>query len=385
VGLVTVLSAINVGAYHFTLGAVGRLFGFNPEVLGPTGALVLQSVCVLVITLTQALFNHRDIQITSKLTDLSGYLIFGISLVLTIALFFFAASIDWSRLWTFTNYSGAAGGGTWPQAESLLYLFLLGLLLPAYTVTGFDASAHTAEETRNAATNVPRGMVRAVVWSGLFGWLMLIAIVVAIPNMDAGAAQGANIFFWLMDTVIPAGLRAVIYVGISVAQYLCGLATITSASRMFYAFARDGGLPFSMTLKSVSPRFRTPAAAIWTAAALAALFTVYTPVYSTITVVCVIFLYVSYVIPIMLGLVAFGRSWTKMGPWSLGRWYRPVAVLCLVGCSVIIFVGVQPPNEKALSIVLAGLVGALAIWFGFERKRFVGPPNAILMQKREAQ
>ena len=55
------------------------------------------------------------------------------------------------------------------RATSLLYLFALGLLLPIYTITGYDASAHTSEETYKAAHSVPRGMVMSVVWSALFG------------------------------------------------------------------------------------------------------------------------------------------------------------------------------------------------------------------------
>lgn len=385
VGLVTVLSAINVGTYLFIIGALGSLYDFKLESLGANGAFALQAVCVLAITVTQAILNHRGIRLTSRLTDLSGYLIFAISLLLTVALFVVAKHIDFSRLWTFTNYSGPAGADIWPKTDNLLYLFLLSILLPAYTVTGFDASAHTAEETTNAALNVPRGMVRAVLWSGLFGWIMLVAIVVAIPDMDQGAAQGGNVFYWLMDSVMPKGLKTFLYVGIAVAQYLCGLATLTSASRMFYAFARDGGLPCSAKLKSVSARFRTPAAAIWTAGALSAAFTLYTPVYSTITVICVIFLYVSYVIPIALGFFAYGKGWTRMGPWTIGRWYRPVALLCVLGCGLIIYVGIQPPNHKALGIVVVSLVAAGVIWFGYERKRFQGPPAGLLSQKRDAE
>ena len=62
-----------------------------------------------------------------------------------------------------------AGGGVWPQTNSMLTAFLLGLLLVCYTITGFDASAHTSEETRDAARIVPRGMMQSVFWSGLFG------------------------------------------------------------------------------------------------------------------------------------------------------------------------------------------------------------------------
>jgi amino acid transporter len=173
---------------------------------------------------------------------------------------------------------------------------------------------------------------------------------------------------------LPNWLAAVLYTGIGMAQYLCGLATVTSTSRMAYAFARDGGLPFSPYLRQVSFRRRTPAIAIWTVSILCIAFTAYTPVYSTITTVCVMLLYVSYVIPTAIGLVAFGRSWTHMGPWNLGRWFPPLAIVCIGWCGVLVVVGVQPPNDKALWI-LVGLIAALAIfWFAGQRRTFAGPP-----------
>ena len=62
------------------------------------------------------------------------------------------------------------------------------------------------------------------------------------------------------------------------------------------------------------------------------LFTVFTPVYAMITAVCTIFLYISYVVPCVLGAWAYGKTWTTMGPWDLGAWYRPLAILSTVGC-----------------------------------------------------
>jgi amino acid transporter len=145
---------------------------------------------------------------------------------------------------------------------------------------------------------------------------------------------------------------------------------------MAYAFARDGGLPFSRYLRQVSSRHRTPAIAIWTVSIFCIAFTVYTPVYSTITTVCVMLLYVSYVIPTAIGLVTFGRSWTQMGPWDLGRWFRPLAVVCTCWCAVLLVVGVQPPNDKALWI-LVGLIAALvSFWFAGQGRTFAGPPCA---------
>jgi amino acid transporter len=340
--------------------------------LDPFTALIIQSVGVAAITVSQAIFNHRGIRVTTMLTDFSGYLIFVVTIVMTVSLVVSADHLDFSRLFIFTNYSGAKGGGVWPEHPSLSYVFLLGLMLPAYTITGFDASAHTSEETVGASRAVPKAILQAVLCSAIFGWFMVCAIVLAAPSVDGAAAQGANAFFSIMEQ-LPKTLRIALYVGIVVAQYLCGLATVTSSSRMTYAFARDGGLPAS----------DTPAVAIWVVSLCSIAFTIYTPVYSTITAVCVIFLYISYGLPIALGLVAFGRSWTKMGPWSIGSAYRIVALICVLWCACLVYIGIQPPNDKASWIILGAVALTAAIWFAYERKHFVGPPSGLLTLERQ--
>ena len=97
--------------------------------------------------------------------------------------------------------------------------------------------------------------------------------------------------------------------------------------------------------------------------------------YTTIAAVCAVFLYISYVLPAAAGFLAHGRTWTKMGPWHLGRYYRPLAALAVLGCIGLIVIGMQPPNQQAVWIVgVLGLAMAI-IWFSFERKRFRGPPQ----------
>jgi len=172
-GLVTVLAAINVGIYRFALGAFGPPAGS----LSPWSDYLLQTACVVAITASQAAINHLGIGITARLTDFSGYWIILVASLLTVCLLAFAPSLDATRLVTFGNFSGTAGGGTWPRSERLLLLFALGALLPAYTITGFDASAHASEETVAAARSVPRGIVRSVIVSGIAGWVFLSAVV----------------------------------------------------------------------------------------------------------------------------------------------------------------------------------------------------------------
>jgi amino acid transporter len=379
-GLVTVLSAINVGLYQFVLGAIGPDLGIDPSRWSGGEQMLAQAIPITLLTLSQALFNHLGIRFTTRLTDFSGYWILAVTFALTIALLALAPSHDFGRLVAFENLSGLPPGdhAVWPKEQSIVWLFLLGLILPAYTITGFDASAHTAEETIGAATNVPRGIMRSVGVSAIFGWIMLSALVIAIPDLKNASDQGDGVFHWTMRSVLPSWLAIVLSIAIAIAQYLCGLATVTSASRMAYAFARDGGLPFSAALKKVSPRFRTPAIAIWTSSLFSILFTLYTPVYSTITTVCATLLYLSYVAPTAAGLIAFNRTWTRMGPWSLGRAFRPIAVVSIAGTALLLVIGIQPPNDQGLWILLASFAITLAVWFGIVRRRFPGPPLKLL-------
>lgn len=366
-GLLTVVAAVNSGAYDFIVGAFHL-----PPVASST---FVKGAGVALIILSQALFNHKGIRATSLLTDFSGCLIFVIAGLLTVALLYYAKEFELARLISFRNYSGIpAEAAVFPRTENMIWLFALGFLLPAYTITGFDASAHTSEETLNASINVPRGIVRSVLVSGSFGWVMLVAIVLAVPNMDQAAAQGANSFYWIVEQVLPRPIRLFLLAGIAAAQYFCGLAALTSTSRMAYAFARDGGLPFSNLIRHVSPKSGSPCFAIWTSALIGLAFVLFVP-YTTIAAVCTIFLYISYVLPTVAGFLAHGRSWKAMGPWHLGKWYRPLAIAAVTGCVFLIVIGMQPPNQQAVWIVGA-LMAALAVaWFAFERRRFPGPPQ----------
>ncbi len=367
-GLITVLAAINAGTYDFAIAA----FGLTPP---ESSAALMRTAVVVGMTLSQGLLNHYGIRLTTRLTDLSGYLILGIAGVLITALLLATTNFEWSRLWTFANYSGLPESGpVFPKQKNLAWLFALGFLLPAYTITGFDASAHTSEETVDAARNVPKGIIRSVWVSSLIGWFMICALLLALPSVRSGVEQGSNVVPWLIKASLPQWLGWALLIGIVLVQYLCGLAALTSCSRMTYAFARDGGLPFSNYLRAVNPRTKSPSAAVWLSSVASAAFTILVP-YTTIAAICTVLLYISYVLPVTAGFFALGRSWQRMGPWHLGVWYRPLAAFAALGCVFLIVIGMQPPNQQAVWIVSAVVVVMSLVWFGLERKRFRGPPN----------
>jgi len=386
-GLITVLGAINIGTAYFFAGTFGSWFGF-------TGTDMQVVLFVAAITIIQAIFNHIGIRATTFLTDISGYIIFATTAVLVVACLIFAPAIDISRLWTFTNYSGEVGGNVFPQSDNMGYLFLLCLLLPVYTITGYDASAHTSEETKNAATSVPRGIVTSVFWSSIVGWVMICAITLAIPDLAVAAGQGWSMFFATMDAILPSGLKLALYFFIFIAQLLCGLATVTSASRMLFAFSRDDGVPVgSKALSTVSPKYRTPVNAIWTATVLCILYVVLamtikvgeTSIYVIVVNSTLVFLFLSFTVPLIAGVFAFGGpKWPTPGPWAMSAGvYKLVTLLSVVGMAVILFIAIAPPNERVLYVVLGFIALALIMWFAVERRRFEGPPTGDRIAARK--
>jgi amino acid transporter len=194
---------------------------------------------------------------------------------------------------------------------------------------------------------------------------------------------------------MPAWLKQILYVGILIAQLLCGLATVTSASRMLFAFARDGGMPFaSGALATVSPSYRTPVNAIWTATVLCILYVVLalsikldgTSIYVIVVNSTLVFLFLSFTVPLVAGALAYGGpKWPQPGPWAMGAGaYKLVTVLSVVGMAVILFIAVAPPNERVLWVVVGFIALALVLWVAVENRRFEGPPTGDRIAQRKA-
>src|SRR5215208_4210074 len=364
VGLICVVSSVDVLLYSvfFKDLLLGTVLGVDVSTFGYWH----QFIFVALVMASQAMLNHYGIQVTTRLTDLSGYLILGLTVILIVALFAFSpVALDFSRLVTFTNFTGDAGGAVVPfRTESIAFAFLLGLVYVCYTITGFDASAHTSEETKDAQVNVPKGMWTAVFWSWVFGLVAVAAYVLTMPSIQEAGAAGWGSFDYMWNaSLMPQWLKIFLAVGLVAVNYMCALAGMTSCSRMMYAFARDGGLPASKSLAHVSTQYRTPTYAIWTSATLALLSTVYAPYYLVLAVACAVFLYLSMVMPIAAGLRAEGTAkWKEKGPFNLGGFSKANAVLAIIFGITLAITGFFPPNEKVYYFTIFLVVALLGLW-----------------------
>lgn len=110
-------------------------------------------------------------------------------------------------------------------------------------LTGYDASAHMTEETKQADKSSPWGMINAILVSTVFGWLFLIAFFYGIHDYNATikTSTGFPITQILLDN-FNRELALIFICILLIACWFCGLASVTTNSRMIYAFSRDHAL-----------------------------------------------------------------------------------------------------------------------------------------------
>lgn len=343
-----------IGQFAITAGIDYGLAEFLAAMFGWSGRRPALLLCASIL-LTHAALNHLGVRLVARLNDLSAWVHIAGVAVLVGALALFAPHQPASFLLE-RNGSG--------------YDFAIGLLLACWTFTGYDASAHVSEETRDPSRNAPWGMVLAVLVSGIAGYAMLIAVTLCIGDLPA-ALGAENPFIFVLRGALGVKLGNALVCVAMAAMWFCGLSSITSNSRMLFAFARDGGLPFAKQLARVSPRFRSPHVAVWTSAAMALLVALWADAYSAMVALSTIALYASYGLPVFLGLRAPARV---RGPWTLGRYSRAVNLIALAWIAACLVLFVLPPNQLA-GYTFAGCLGALALYWGLRmRDRFAGPP-----------
>ena len=127
-----------------------------------------------------------------------------------------------------------------------------GLLMAQYTITGFDASAHMAEETHQASRMAAVGMYMSVVVSVIFGFVLLVAVTFAIPSTQGALDNIGAVVPWIWATSMSQNWSDALLFICVVAQFFCVTASTTSASRMMFAFSRDGAVPGHQLWRRVS-------------------------------------------------------------------------------------------------------------------------------------
>jgi amino acid transporter len=419
IGQVTIVAGVNVAAAMYLIGAATRVLNLPADLKVPLfGSLTnwyFQILVMVLIMVPQILINVFGIRLTARLNNFSVWWHVGGVVLIAGLLTCFAThhnSVEFlfSSVTTVNPLEAASadlgGGRTGPalifgdfkipsplfalfpalsdvyRAAPFALVFVLGLLQAQWTYTGYDASAHTAEETVMARKNSAWGVFLSVAVSALVGYLLLLVLTWCIPKGDVAAtANDAYPVLYIAYNNLSTFFANVIAIIIGVAMWLCGCSAITSMARMWYAFARDDGMPGARLLKQVDPRYHTPVWAIVITCVLAVLLCLYAAAYFVITSVSTITLYLAYVIPVYLNWRNKRRrrgefTTPQTAPWNLGRWGTPINLVAIGWTVFITIIFSIPPNELVLWTML-GIALMLGIyWKAYAARHFRGPTRA---------
>jgi len=348
IGLVGIVAGVGYGAAIF-LNAVLSIYGvtiggINFATANPSAILHHQFVLFLIILFLYTVINIFADPLLALFNNISvGWHVVGVLVILGVLIFVpdhhQSAGFVFGNKINNTGFHGGATGGLF----FWLYVLPIGFILTMYTQTGYDASAHTAEETRGAALGAAKGVWKSVFYSALLGWLLLLAFLFAAS--DTKAVNGTGGFVGTIFTTAMAnhlwGAKLVLIIA-TVGQLFCGAAGLTSASRTWYAFSRDRGMPGWWLFRRLNEA-RVPLYAVLAVSVASLLITI--PAYwgsngvpfayFAITAICTVGLYLAYIIPVYLRL-RHGDNF-QPGPWTLGRHYKWVNIGAIVFVLLVVY------------------------------------------------
>jgi amino acid transporter len=401
VGLIGIVAGVGYGAAQF-LWALLNLYGV--DVLGinfgtthPSTILHQTFLLFLIILVLYTVVNIVADRLLAVFNNISvGWHVVGVLVIVGLVAFVPShhASLGFvfgHRLNNTGFHHGATSGGFF-----WLYLIPTGFILTMYTMTGYDASAHTAEETRGAAIGAAKGVWRSVFFSAVIGWVVLLAMLFAATHVDAINKAGGGAIP-VIETGLSSWAAKFVLLILTVGQLFCGAAGLTSASRTWYAFSRDRGMPGWPLFRRLNVK-RVPLYAVLGVSVASLLITI--PAYFgnkagvpwayfAITGICTVGLYLAYIIPVYLRL----RQGDKFqpGPWTLGRRYRWINIGAIAFVVLVVFAldipttpaGVPWDSSFKLSalnytplVLLVGIV--VGVWWQLGAKnRYTGPVRTI--------
>jgi amino acid transporter len=341
IGQIAVTAAIGYGLATFATVLGDDLFSLEVHTHSWFGWDYNETVYAVygLFLLAACLINVFDVRITAFLNTISAYWhMLGVAFI--VAVLIIVPDHHRSAGYVFGGEVNATGYGanhTGFHHAAFWLVFGLGLLMAQYTITGFDASAHMAEETHQASRMAAVGMYMSVVVSVIFGFILLVAVTFAIPGTQGALTNIGAVVPWLWKTSMSENWSDALLAICVVAQFFCLTASTTSASRMMFAFSRDGAVPGHQLWRRVS-RHRVPVHAVFAIGVLSGLLMVpaiwnYLVGYAAGTAIAVIGLYIAFVLPVFLRF-RLGDKF-EHGAWSLGRHYKWIDVIALAWVAVI--------------------------------------------------
>ncbi|KAH8658044.1 amino acid/polyamine transporter I [Xylariales sp. PMI_506] len=375
VGNWTVTLSINFAGAQLILSAISI---FNDDFVANAWQTVLCFWAVMIVCALVNIFGSRYLDLINKICI---YWTGGsVVIIIVVLLAMCDPASRRSAEFVFTHYDASASG--WPAGWS----FFVGLLQPAYTLTGYGMVASMCDEVQNPAREVPKAIVLSVAAAFVTGVIYLIPLLFVLPDiqslLDVASGQPIGFLFTTVTGSRGAGFGLLFLIlGI---LFFAGIGALTAASRCTYAFARDGAIPGYEIWRKVNQSLSVPLNAIILSTivpcVLGCIYFGSSAAFNSFTGVATICLSASYCVPVLMSVLR-GRELVKNSSFSLGKmgyFINGIVIIWIFFAIVIFSVPVSLPVDASTmnyaSVVFAGFGFISTAWyFAYARKNFHGP------------
>lgn len=281
----------------------------------------------------------------------------------------------------FTYYYNSTG---WSSPS---YVASIGLLTALFSFSGYEASAHMAEETHGSRTAAPYGIIFTCFATGIVGFCYLVVLLFVMPPIDVvlnGATGVAvvDIFLSVGGPTFGAALSWLIFINL----FFAGISSCTVTGRITYALMRDGAFPYSDYWAQVNETTKAPVRSLIFVLIFDALLLLLPLVsevaFASIVGISTIGFYVSYGIPILLKLIfargdAFPATEMSLGP-IFSTLCGMFSCLWLFGTALLLFLPPEAPvTTESMNWTVVVVIGfsliAVIYWNVYASKHFKGP------------
>src|SRR5690242_21244733 len=346
IALLVTVASVDTGVVPYVT-ALGHLWlGWN---LNPTSHTVILVITLILLAL-QTTLNTIGARVMGRVAQFGVYVeilgTFGIAIVLGIHGFHHGLGFLTETLGAQNKTTNALGldfGGSWIGAA------VIAVLAPVYIFYGVESAGDISEETKNAGRQVPRAMRLALIWGGIASFVLTAALLLSMPKGAGAVSLTLQNGIPSLLGQLPTWMQDITLALIIFAFFSCGSAVQGAGSRLAFSYARDGALPGSKWISTISERFKTPANALFGGALVTVLFIglefaspthdvkiwfITYPANTNVLVSLVSFgvsgIYLSFLLTVIGSMVARRRGWIPAGKFTLGRWAWPVSVVAVV-------------------------------------------------------
>jgi urea carboxylase system permease len=251
--------------------------------------------------------------------------------------------------------------------------FIIGGIMSAYVMYGFDTAGTLAEETNDPRRNAPPAIIKALATASLIGGLMILFALMAVNDIH-DKNIGLLGLPYIVKQALGTTIGNVFLIDAAIAITVCCLAVHTSCIRMMFAMARDNRLPFGPQVARVSGRGKVPIVPALVvgilAIALLAINIGNQSAFLALTSVAIIMFYLAYLCvtgPLLLRRIRGQWPTPEHGTYfSLGRWGMLVNAFAVIYGAIVAFNIAWPRKE------VYNAIGAEHWYFQYAAYLFIG-------------